>query len=93
MLEKSSPQRQLQARAESYLLLLLRPDTAFPLSAVGSMLPEDWWCWTVGPPRDRIGYHYIIELVCTPRIVDDEIHPLVAGRINVAEDPGDFHPD
>ena len=50
----------------------------------------------VGPldrRRNRIGYHNIIESVCTPRIVDDEIHPLVAGWINVVEDPGDFHPD
>ncbi len=31
--------------------------------------------------------------VGTPRVVDDQIHPLVAGGINVVEDPGDLHPD
>ncbi len=42
----------------------------------------------VGPldhRRDLIGYHHIVQLAGTPRVVDDEI--------NIAEDPSDFHPD
>jgi hypothetical protein len=44
-------------------------------------------------PRDWIGYHIIVQLVGMPGVEDDEIHPLVAGWINIVEDPSDFHPD